>query len=83
MKCAQGVHGDSDQVKILIDGGADLNAKNNRGWTVLNQAQPSVAQFLRQETQAHNLLQWDRSGYPRKWVDDHQGQWGHSEWLDR
>ena len=33
-----------------------------------------------EETQ--NLLRWEQSGLPRKWVDDHRGQWTHLDWLD-
>ncbi|MGD1277141.1 MAG: ankyrin repeat domain-containing protein [Tepidisphaeraceae bacterium] len=33
------------------------------------------------QLQARNLARWERSAYPRKWVDDHRGQWTHSDWL--
>lgn len=30
---------------------------------------------------AQNLLRWERSESPRKWVNDHNGLWTHSDWL--
>jgi hypothetical protein len=32
--------------------------------------------------QTPNLLRWEQSGFPQKWVEDHHGQWTHSDWLD-
>jgi hypothetical protein len=29
-----------------------------------------------------NLSQWEKSGFPQKWVADHHGQWNHSDWLE-
>jgi hypothetical protein len=33
------------------------------------------------QPQAHNLRRWEQSGFPQKWVEDHRGQWNHSDWL--
>ncbi len=32
-------------------------------------------------SEAENLRRWRDSGRPRAWVEAHQGQWGHGEWL--
>jgi hypothetical protein len=31
--------------------------------------------------EGRNLRRWQESGDPRQWVEDHDGQWGHVEWL--
>jgi len=31
-------------------------------------------------TPAENLLRWEESGDPRKWVDHRNGQWTHEDW---
>src|SRR5947199_342599 len=30
---------------------------------------------------ADNLGRWKASSQPRSWVESHQGQWDHAEWL--
>ncbi len=85
-------------VKVLVDSGADENAITFRGFTPLQLAtrmgRASVVEILRNagalgaatdgasQVQAQNLRRWEQSGYPRKWVDDHHGEWNHSDWLD-
>ncbi len=31
--------------------------------------------------EAENLRRWRESGQTRSWVEAHQGQWGHQDWL--
>lgn len=33
------------------------------------------------KTRYWNLRRWKESGEPRSWVESHQGQWEHSDWL--
>lgn len=77
----------ADAVKVLVRGGADPFVKDVTGQTPLQSRSfhHNVAESLRaaeeQHSRTQNLLRWERSGFPRKWVDDHHGQWGHSDWL--
>ena len=34
------------------------------------------------QLQAQNLARWERSGYPRKWAEDHGGQWTDKDWIE-
>jgi len=45
----------------------------------------AVAKELRKRNinlKSQNLLRWEQSGFPRKWMDDHRGQWNHTDWLN-
>jgi hypothetical protein len=82
------LHGHASVVELLVQAGADKEATIKGGLTPLDVAaahgHASVVEILRRAPQSHaeNLLRWERSGFPRKWVDDHNGQWTHSDWLD-
>ncbi len=41
-----------------------------------------VGRFLEESKRQYlNLRRWERSGQARTWVDAHQGQWTHDDWL--
>ncbi len=42
----------------------------------------AVGQALEELAQEwRNLRRWQDSGDPRQWVEEHQGEWDHAEWL--
>lgn len=81
-------------VAALIAAGADAAAENknrsspftyaraySRVQEMIKAARTSQAAQSAQ-ARARNLLRWQQSGAPREWVDDHHGQWNHSDWLE-
>jgi ankyrin repeat protein len=80
--------GHASVVEVLVEAGADTEAKDRFGETPLDTAErnghAAAVETLRNRTlqlKPRNLLRWERSGFPRRWVEDHNRQWGHSDWL--
>jgi hypothetical protein len=48
----------------------------SNGW----QSKVTIVGAAQRHTQ--NLLRWERSEFPARWVADHHGQWNHADWLD-
>jgi hypothetical protein len=32
--------------------------------------------------EAQNLIRWERSGFPRQWVQEHSGRWNQTQWIE-
>ena len=84
---------DAYMVRLLVAAGASLSAKddiftpldwagsmhpNAAGALRAAEGEPRNQNLLRWERL--NLVRWERCGSPQQWVNDHHGQWNHSDW---
>ena len=71
----------------------DIVASIERGETSVHELRVHVAGILQQEAEHYevtkarqktveeNSEKWARSGQPEHWVNEHQGQWNHDDWV--